>query len=120
MDTTMPSPRLTALSSLLGYVDINGHSQILRLVIYYELISQSNPLRERFDFQILGRSLTETNTTPIIQWPFPFHGFPFSPGSLGARPVALIVNVFAESDWLGGAWLGLCSSARGCFSELYT
>lgn len=63
MNTTMPFPRLTTLFSLLGYVAINSHSQVLSLAIYSELISRLISLREIFYFQILGRRLTETNTT---------------------------------------------------------
>lgn len=114
MNTTMPFPRLTTLFSLLGYVAINSHSQVLSLAIYSELISRLISLREIFYFQILGRRLTETNTTPVTQWLFPFHGFPF-PFLGPLEPLlwlSLLMYICYELDLLGGALsasLNLCS-----------
>lgn len=106
MNTTMPFPRLTTLFSLLGYVAINSHSQVLSLAIYSELISRLISLREIFYFQILGRRLTETNTTPVTQWLFSFSWFSLSiPGSIRTSVVAFIINVHLL--WIGFA--GRCT-----------
>lgn len=92
----MPVPGLTTLSPLLGYDNINTYSQVLSLAVCCKLISQSNSLREIFYLQILGRSLTETNASPIILWLFSFLWFFLSvPGSIRASAEVFTIKILS-------------------------